>query len=100
MNLLDAFKQYIRDAMPGGALNPEVTTQGVLDAAALGTAPVPIVGDAIGLAADVRRLAKNPEERTPMNYGLAGLGLLPFMPGLGTIKAVKGAAQAPQAQAL
>lgn len=81
MNLLDAFKQYIRDAMPGGALNPEVTTQGVLDAAALGTAPVPIVGDAIGLAADVRRLAKNPEERTPMNYGLTALGALPFVPG-------------------
>lgn len=80
MNLLDAFKQYIRDAMPGGALNPEVTTQGVLDTAALGTAPVPILGDAIGLAADVRRLAKNPEERTPLNFTLAGLGALPFVP--------------------
>lgn len=89
MNLLDAFKQYIRDAMPGGALNPEVTTQGVLDAAALGTAPVPIVGDAIGLAADVRRLAKNPEERTPLNFTLAGLGALPFVPG-GLAGVVKG----------
>lgn len=85
MNLLDAFKQYIRDAMPGGALNPEVTTQGVLDAAALGTAPVPVLGDAIGLAADVKRLKDNPGERTPMNFGLAALGALPFVPGLAGI---------------
>ena len=49
MGLLNAFKQYVRDAMPGGALNPEVTYQGLLDTAALGTAPVPIVGDVLGL---------------------------------------------------
>lgn len=103
MNLLDAFKQYIRDAMPGGALNPEVTTQGVLDAAALGTAPVPVLGDAIGLAADVKRLKDNPKERTPANFALAGLGVLPFVPGMaGMTKAAKAidALRPPQADAL
>jgi hypothetical protein len=97
MGLLNAFKQYVRDAMPGGALNPEVTYQGLLDTAALGTAPVPIVGDVLGLLADGKRLRDNPEERTLGNYGLSALGLLPFVPAMGTIKSV---AKAPQADAL
>jgi hypothetical protein len=97
MGLLNAFKQYVRDAMPGGALNPEVTYQGLLDSAALGTAPVPIVGDVLGLLADGKRLRDNPEERTLGNYGLSALGLLPFVPAMGTIKSV---AKAPQADAL
>ena len=103
MNLLDAFKQYIRDAMPGGALNPEVTKQGLLDTAAIATTPVPILGDAIGLAADVKRLKDNPQERTPMNIGLSALGVLPFVPGLvGVTKASKAmdALRPPQADAL
>jgi hypothetical protein len=86
MGLLNAFKQYVRDALPGGALNPEVTPQGLLDTAALGTAPVPIVGDVLGLLADGKRLRDNPEERTLGNYGLSALGLLPFMPSLGMIR--------------
>lgn len=90
MNLLDAFKQYIRDAMPGGALNPEVTKQGLLDTAAIATTPVPILGDAIGLAADVKRLKDNPQERTPMNVGLAALGALPFVPSLAGMFVGKG----------
>jgi hypothetical protein len=97
MGLLNAFKQYVRDAMPGGALNPEVTPQGLLDSAALGTAPVPIVGDVLGLLADGKRLRDSPEERTLGNYGLSALGLLPFVPAMGTIKSV---AKAPQADAL
>ena len=103
MNLLDAFKQYIRDAMPGGALNPEVTKQGLLDTAAIATTPVPILGDAIGLAADVKRLKDNPQERTPMNIGLSALGVLPFVPGLvGVTKASQAmdALRPPQSDAL
>lgn len=85
MNLIDLFlkegKQYLMDAMPGGALNREVTPQGLLDATALATAPVPVVGDVAGLAADAKRMYDNPAERTPMNIGLSALGLLPFIPG-------------------
>lgn len=84
MGLLDILttegKKFIKDALPGGRLNPEVTPQGLLDTAALVTAPVPLVGDAVGLGADAYRLAKNPEERTPLNFGLAALGALPFVP--------------------
>lgn len=75
-------KKYLQDAMPGGALNPEVSTQGLMDAVALGTAPVPIVGDIAGLAADAKRMYDNPEERTMGNAALAGLGLLPFVPAM------------------
>ncbi len=92
MNLLDLFltegKKYIQDAMPGGALNREVTPQGLLDATALATAPVPVVGDVAGLAADAKRMYDNPEERTPMNVGLSALGLLPFVPAAGVVRNV------------
>lgn len=84
MGLLDILategKKFLKDALPGGRLNPEVTPQGLLDTAALATMPVPVLGDAVGLGADAYRLAKNPEERTPLNYGLAALGALPFVP--------------------
>ena len=90
MGLLDAFKQYVRDAMPGGALNPEVTKQGLLDTAAVATTPVPVLGDLLGLAADVKRLKDNPQERTPMNIGLSALGVLPFVPSLAGMFVGKG----------
>lgn len=77
--LLDALRQYLRDAAPGGALNPEVTGQGILDAGALATAPVPGVGDVVGLLADANRM-RDPNERTPMNMALMALGALPFVP--------------------
>ena len=77
--LLDAFKQYVRDALPGGALNREVTPQGLLDAASIATIPVPVVGDVTGLAADLYRM-RDPQERTPLNIGLAALGALPLVP--------------------
>jgi hypothetical protein len=84
MGLLDILategKKFIKDALPGGRLNPEVTPQGLLDTAALATMPVPVLGDAVGLGADAYRLAKNPQERTPLNYGLAALGALPLVP--------------------
>jgi ribosomal protein S18 acetylase RimI-like enzyme len=48
---------------------------------------VPGIGDAWGLARDVREYATNPESRTFGNYGLSVLGLLPFMPGVTAVKA-------------
>lgn len=59
------------------------TEQGLLDSLALGTAPIPILGDLIGLGADANRFIKEPESRTPANFGLAALGLLPFVPAAG-----------------
>lgn len=80
--LLGALKQYLRDAGPGGALNPEVTRQGLLDSAAFATMPVPLLGDAVGLAADANRFATDPSSRTPLNFGLSALGMLPLIPNL------------------
>lgn len=92
MNLFDLIategRKFLQDAMPGGALNPEISRQGLMDAVALGTAPVPVVGDVAGLAADVNRMVQNPQERTLGNAALAGLGLLPFVPSLGTVRRV------------
>ena len=90
MGLLDAFKQYLEDASPGGVLNPNVTPQGLLDAAALVSTPVPIGGDILGLLADAKRFKDNPEERTAGNFALSGLGLLPFIPALGVLKRADG----------
>ena len=82
MGLLKELQKYIKDALPGGSLNPEVTNQGLLDAAAMSTMFAPGVGDVAGLVADANRLYNNPEERTPLNFGLAALGALPMIPGI------------------
>lgn len=59
-----------------------LTTQGLLDGAALATSPVPILGDLLGLGADANRFYNEPESRTPLNFGLAALGAIPFIPPL------------------
>jgi hypothetical protein len=87
MGLWDALKQYIRDASPGGSLNPEVTPQGALDAAAMSTMAVPVVGDIAGVASDAYRMYQNPEERTAGNVALAIMGGLPLMPNAGALLA-------------
>lgn len=56
--------------------------QGLLDTAAIGLSPVPVIGDVLGLAADASRFYNEPESRTPLNFGLAALGLIPFVPPL------------------
>jgi len=62
------------------------TPQGLLDAAAMATSPFPIAGDVVGLLADGHRFATQPETRTPLNFGLAALGLLPFIPAPNAMK--------------
>jgi len=56
------------------------TPQKILDAAAIATIPVPVVGDVTGLVADAYRMYTNPEERTLGNAALMGLGVLPLVP--------------------
>lgn len=50
------------------------------DAGALALSPVPVVGDIAGIANDVRTFSRDPESRTPLNYGLSAFGALPFVP--------------------
>lgn len=64
----------------------QLTGQGLLDTAAIGLSPVPVIGDALGLAADASRFYNEPESRTPLNFGLAALGALPFVPSMSGIK--------------
>lgn len=65
----------------GNYLGAEGTgTQGMLNAAALATTFVPVVGDVMGLAADSYKLYNNPDERTPLNYAAAASNLVPFLP--------------------
>jgi hypothetical protein len=60
----------------------------LLDVASLATAPVPVLGDIAGLAADARMYQMRPEERTMGNYALSALGVLPFVPSVSAIKRV------------
>jgi len=60
-----------------------VTGRQVADAAqAVGllTAPIPVVGDVMGLLGDAAMYAAKPEERTLGNMALTALGVLPFVP--------------------
>ena len=66
----------------------------LLTGASLATMPVPILGDAMGLAADARMYQTRPEERTLGNYALSALGVLPFVPSAAAIRKGKNAAQA------
>ena len=50
--------------------------------AMLGSTGVPGLSDVAGLAADAMGYAGDPSSRTPVNYGLSALGLLPFVPGM------------------
>src|SRR5687767_3158774 len=58
------------------------TPQQALDLGAGMLGMVPGIGDALGLAADLNRYKNEPESRNWFNFGLTGLGLLPFMPNM------------------
>jgi hypothetical protein len=64
-----------------------------LDRMALLSAPLPVVGDIIGAAADAVAIAKDP---SAMNIALGAAGLLPFVPGGSVTRTMRQAlAQAP-----
>jgi len=51
-----------------------------LDQLAIITAPVPGLGDIVGVAADARMFIQEPESRTWINGALAGAGVVPLIP--------------------
>lgn len=53
-----------------------------LQAASMAAMPVPPVSDALGMAGDAWMFASRPETRTPANYALAALPLVPAAGGL------------------
>lgn len=56
-----------------------------MDAAAMATGPIPVLGDVAGLANDVRHYAQEPESITPGNLALSAAGLLPGVPAMAGI---------------
>lgn len=67
------------------------TAADMLGAAAIGTTPIPIVGDITGMAADLAMYAAYPEKRTMGNYAMSALGVLPLVPGVAAARAARGA---------
>jgi hypothetical protein len=57
-----------------------------LDAAAMVTGGVPVVGDLTGLAADVDMYMRDPESRNIPNYLLTAAGALPFLPAASQVR--------------
>ena len=62
-----------------------------LERAAQVTTPVPLVGDAMGLAADVEGYSTGRLEPTASNLGLTAMGILPFVAGASALKGGKAA---------
>lgn len=81
MGLLDAFKQYINDAMPGGLLNPEWTPDRVKTARNTLLDFTPVVGD-VKSAYDGLEAFK---QKDYLGAGLSALGALPFIPAMGGV---------------
>lgn len=57
-----------------------------LEKAAQVTTPVPLVGDAMGLAADVEGYSTGRLEASAENFGLTAMGMLPFVAGASALK--------------
>jgi hypothetical protein len=64
------------------SLIPQEDAGGLLSRAATMTAPVPVLGDVMGLLNDAQMYRTKPEERTPGNFALTALGALPFVPAM------------------
>jgi hypothetical protein len=82
----------------GQAVKQAVGQMSPLEKTALATAPVPVVGDIAGVAADIDMYANRPEERTGLNYLMSAVGLLPFVPGAAQLRAGKTMLTAPGAR--
>lgn len=78
---------YSRDLGPSAARyfsDPENSLR------ALSLAPVPVLSDVAGLAADALMYKNKPQERNMLNFGLTGLGMLPLFPALAGMTAYHG----------
>jgi hypothetical protein len=55
---------------------------GLMEKLALVSAPVPVVGDLLGLGSDISTYISDEDSNTWTNYGLTALGVLPFIPNM------------------
>ena len=65
-----------------GMMTDALRSMPARDQLALGTSPIPVLGDLTGGYADVMNMVDNPEERTLGNIAMAGIGLVPGIPSL------------------
>lgn len=72
------------------SLIPQEDTGGLLGRMATGLAPIPVVGDIAGAAKDAHMYATDPASRTPGNFGLSAMGLLPFVPTMAGVMTYHG----------
>ena len=80
---------YDDPAAAAGMLSDRFSEMHPLDQAALATAPVPVLGDITGLAADARMYYEEPEQRTLANAGMSLAGLLPGVPSMSALMGVR-----------
>ena len=66
----------------GNSVKDWYTGMHPMDQVAVATAPIPLLGDITGAAADARMFYEEPESRTWANAGMSAAGLLPFVPAL------------------
>ena len=85
---------FLPGGLPGQSAAPKpkglLADSHWLDKAAISTMLFPGVGDAVGLLADARMFAQEPESRTITNGLLSATSLLPFIPHAGMVKAFHG----------
>lgn len=72
-----------------GEFFKDLDTQDYLDAVAISTTPIPVVGDVAGLIADVNMYATDPDARNWTNYLFSAAGVLPFVPASSAIRKTK-----------
>jgi len=92
----NALASALRGSPRNALLDPEFYMRDLKDSAvnyfsdpenslrALSIAPVPVLSDVAGLAADALMYKNKPESRNMLNFGLTGVGMLPFIPALAT----------------
>jgi len=86
-----SYKQPPKTPYQHQELRKGASTQEILDSLAMGSSVIPVIGDAMGIAADANMYKNDPESRTAGNFALSALGLLPFVPPVsGVIKQIKG----------
>jgi len=70
----------------GEMVNPDEAMKTGATSALLAT---PVVGDIAGAAMDAHMYATDPASRTPFNFALSGLGVLPMIPAASQVKAAR-----------
>ena len=70
----------------GEMVNPAEAMETGATSALLAT---PVVGDIAGAAMDAHMYATDPASRTPFNFALSGLGVLPMIPAASQVKAAR-----------